>query len=864
MVQQAASHNELVESLAAVKDANKRLLEQISLQTEEISYLTQQRVCDEERLAQLKRKHSEELEIGQKNAHRRQVAAREAAGRRYTSEKQLLKDNLRHVRTRIELAGQDVKTLQEEHLGLRRDADAIRSSIEASFNAGINQVLVRSSSAAKAASARRKEAEEAIKRLEQQLASEREERTDEGLNWTQRHSSASADSEEAQARLARDLSQLSSQLEALERTSLARREAWEEDKAQLQRQLEVAKDRQVSAVESQRQAHHHHVDLESRLLKVESEIRDLEKEESTLHWKAKDSDEDLAAALKCNDHLRQQMEEQRKAFQDGNEEDLAAVRRNLERRSTAVKTVEAENSFLSSRRLKAEEEKLTDGEEVLRNLESQVVQVSDQAEELLNEASSWHARHDAVQDDRREIEERFADARRGAALERVRLQVGNDQLSIKVDEIEVATRRARDSKEELNRAASDKEADRMARLALAETQLRDEEAQLEELKRRCKEAATTRSRVDTEKASLLRRTQAEEENLLQLIDTRKCEMKEQRERLEEELKKQKRALEEAQSEFDEELELNHTKLARTQDEQKHSVESAELARSRAEESCQEDLKKANEVLSKQQKLFDSLEHDVTRVRQLLSESESNATWIHQEVDLEDDEAARELRTLKEEVDREEQALEKAMREDSLLSTRMQEDLERQERERQSLTKELMEIRHENAMAKDASLRIPERRFERLPSDTERDLHHSRSLDMSFASGHRVHTLDRSLDEEALEKENSQLRSFLAEQGRTSAGLAMLHNKLEQHIDRLHRHTEELRGSLDSNGPSSWSHHNEASLHIEPIAGPSSWSHHNEASLQHRLIEPIAGPSSWSHHNEASLQHRLIEPIAGKY
>ncbi|CAE8654329.1 unnamed protein product, partial [Polarella glacialis] len=54
MVHQASTHEELVEALGVVKDANKRLLEQLRFQTDEIAQLTEQRVCDEERLDHLK------------------------------------------------------------------------------------------------------------------------------------------------------------------------------------------------------------------------------------------------------------------------------------------------------------------------------------------------------------------------------------------------------------------------------------------------------------------------------------------------------------------------------------------------------------------------------------------------------------------------------------------------------------------------------------------------------------------------------------------------------------------------------------------------------------------------------------------
>merc|ERR1711971_675664 len=68
--------------------------------------------------------------------------------------------------------------------------------------------------------------------------------------------------------------------------------------------------------------------------------------------------------------------------------------------------------------------------------------------------------------------------------------------------------------------------------------------------------------------------------------------------------------------------------------------------------------------------------------------------------------------------------------------------------------------------------------------------------------HRSTLSTDQLQEEALERENTQLKSFLAQQSCSSAGLSNLHNKLENHIQRLQRHTEELRTNLhDASGAS---------------------------------------------------------------
>merc|ERR1719277_1290117 len=100
MVQQAETNEELVETLGTVKDANKRLLEQIRFQTDEIAQLTELRLNDEEQMDHLARKHRSDHESCREAAERQVAAVRSACSDQCNALRWRVADRQKCLRTR--------------------------------------------------------------------------------------------------------------------------------------------------------------------------------------------------------------------------------------------------------------------------------------------------------------------------------------------------------------------------------------------------------------------------------------------------------------------------------------------------------------------------------------------------------------------------------------------------------------------------------------------------------------------------------------------------------------------------------------------------------------------------------------------
>lgn len=192
-------------------------------------------------------------------------------------------------------------------------------------------------------------------------------------------------------------------------------------------------------------------------------------------------------------------------------------------------------------------------------------------------------------------------------------------------------------------------------------------------------------------------------------------------------------------------------------------------------------------MAQQQKYTDALEHDLNRLRYLLTESEANLGWVRQELDREERESAQSLRQLEKESSANALELEKAVQSENDLIRQVEETNQRSQQEQSRLLKELEAIR-QAALAEQAE---SEAKLSRARADLELDIRVTEERQRGFNV--------EKFQEEALERENSQLKSFLAEQNATAGGLSQLHNKLESHIQRLQRHTEDLRRDIHSSG-----------------------------------------------------------------
>ncbi|CAE7472333.1 unnamed protein product [Symbiodinium natans] len=629
LVRQARSHEELVTATAAIKDANKRLLEQTQLQRDEIETIAQQGVADEQRLQISRAKHANDYSSCQTESSRHLAAARSMASHRQAAVKLRAADKLRHWRIYGQICVQEADTLRAEAVTLRSDAQALHAEVQALLATARDRMISHGGCAE--ASARRAKANVAVQALADTLKREKESRTFENATASHRQGRMSSEIGDLQGRLGRDLSQLVSQSQALERTMVADKQAWTEEMEMLKRRHEEdsnvhARGKEDLAALLDRQAQ-----LQLQLLEVEQEMLAKQKEEVQLRGAAQQTDAALTAATTCGRHLQQQIEEQSEALQHRNEAELTSCQEGLDRlASKEVALLEGQGEG-ARRRAQAWEHKVREDEEALQELEAQNLEAARECEALAGHVSDLRGQHAAAQEHRRSLEDRLADDRREAALEHVNLQAATDQLTARIVALEAEMQRSEECNLHRRRAATDAEVRGAARASSTDGELTVAKAELTDLKKRWQQAVELRSKTQEEVGKLKQQMARMEAALLGEIQGCQGSFCEELSGLKLVFKQEKEKGELAQAELQQLKMQAMERLRSVQEEQSRKLALTHQAKVKAEGARRSDLKNTSEAVAAQQRHIQALEKELQSLRHLLDENDCSLSRIREEL-----------------------------------------------------------------------------------------------------------------------------------------------------------------------------------------------------------------------------------------
>lgn len=770
MTHQASANDDLVENLTQVKDANRRLLEQIRQQTGEIDRLTHQRVEDEEEMDQLTRAHENSQDRMREETRRTVHVVRDEHAEGHGLHRRDVNDKLRAQRACLEVCAEDAARLQEEHHRLREDAAAMVEMAVESLAAAERAALARLGDESAQLDRQTGKMEGAAKEANGMLKLERELRTSEGLSWGHQHCALASDKEDMQSRMARDLSQLSSQRQSLERMLAAQRQSWDEERGRLeQEQLEVeqkAATHQEDSERQQKQLARRHAQADD----VEEEIAELEEEISALRHQVFECDDALAAAVSGNEHLRGQMEEQRRRFQERSEADVNDTRRTLQQQIADARLGHEQDTMMAQRRLLVIEAEEQEQAEAAQALQAHMDATANEMEALRREAGGWEHQHGVVREALRPHEKEFADARLHHAVERLRLQNAIGQLNAQCESANHEVEQTKGPLSEFLRVAQHQEVEQSARHDAREVFAKSTTDQLKEHKQRLQATRDLLTQVDG-KASQHRQRELEGHSSLEdQFEKNMRTLKEELGRLLHEYNAEVHSSAQAKEALDRERDSSSGMLRKAQEDTRTKLTGAEREKQRVEDASRGDITAASEGLSLLHRRIEGLEADLNRMRALLSDSEANHDWVQQEFVREDRDAPAALHKLGDEVRHAVLALEQLHHEHDSLLQQVNAMHARCENERKRLQRELEDAKRVGAAH---------------AADAERT-HRARAEQALDADRHRPMLLA-----------NHPALSSPAVERRPSPGPVALRCDLESHLSRLQRRTEELRSKMPS-------------------------------------------------------------------
>lgn len=685
MMHHSEANEELVETLGTVKDANKRLLEQIRAQTDEIAKITQERVDNEEQMDQLHRLHENSRHLIRQDAQRKVLATREAGEQRQAAMRQELTDKLRQIKAGSEILLQDVARLSQELHDDRKAFVDLVASTQAQVQCVVKNLQNRCGSHLDKHAQQKRFLEDSLENLGNQVRAEQEARHNEGYSGSHKHLSFVTEREAVQAHGSRELALHSSHAQAAERAANADKQAWAERRAALERRVEELMQQRYLRNNGVEQLQQHVVSLDSALQATRTDAHHIEGQVFDLKRKARESADALAAATSSNEHLRQQMQEQRAHFGQRNEEDLNESRQGYEQKAADARHAHDASMALARKQAEAMQDEALGYEGDLADLQRQLQPLEEECATLQRDACTWRTHGDDAKSSREIQEKDFGSTKHRFHGEKLKLQAGLDHMAAKCASWDEDIKRLTGDLQELRRAAVTKEHEYAAKQQTAASQVRDGNDALAALQSRIKDASEHHARLREEIASVRERALEIQGALQNGLESQALALDQERNRLGELLEAEKASSEQARKDLEHERDVSEQGLRRLQDEGRVKLVGAVQERQRVHERGRADIASEGQALMQQQRRMELLEHELQRTRTLLSEREASLVrlrLLHEQEERGATPAA--LRRLEEEVRAAAGALEAAQRSDSALTQHLGTQRRREARDHSQL------------------------------------------------------------------------------------------------------------------------------------------------------------------------------------
>jgi hypothetical protein len=796
MLRQTQTNEELMSSLAAAKNSNKSLMEQVKKQSEELALLTRQRVGDEERMEDFKRRSRLDDDLREKDVQRRIAAVQEGADVRVEKARQAFADKMRRLQVYLDKVQKDFGRLRLDHADQRRASGILAENAKQLFQQTEWTLCQRLEAFAKQQLEFRASSSDATRDLELRIVTEREMRINEVSSWSHRHALLQAERDDLQSRLARDVGQLGSQLQAEQRGREEDRHRWCEEQAELCRQREELSQRCKGFEVSVDQLRGGLSRGEIAHVALEQQLRESDKRTEETRLQLRETEDALTSTVAGNETLRKELEDQRRRLSDANDSALTSCKEAYERRllqaaedgKMSLARVN-ENVLHANERALLAEERLRASETELERSRMQGERAGEETGALRIDLGQAKAEVQEVCHVQRRLEGELADSRHQLAEERVRLQGVIERLEHQKAALQGEAQLMQERLLELTQSAADRDAQSTKITGALEAGIRDRDGRLEERELKLVEARSlsVESAADANaQKSRASELQVQLETTVREAAEERRRLEEERQRLEDGLTAQAKAAKDSQDQYERWRESHSTTLRQVQEESVARASSLEHDR----EECRSEMVSTKERLAEALTRLEATEQDLARLRYLLNESQTGAERIKKEKELEEREATSSRQHMQEELRRVTSALETATRNEVSLTQQLEDSSNRNQQDRTRTDREIVDIKRSS----EVQLSERDQRIEWLKAEYEKRIqalesHHASEVDREKA---RV---------DAALHQNEQLRLFFTEQKKNStAGMSSLQSQLESHINRLQQHTAELRGDLNRSAP----------------------------------------------------------------
>jgi len=438
MLRVADANEELMSTLKTLKGTNKRLVEEVQKQTQELSNLTQQRLLDMENLARLEDGFMQEQVLWQQEASRCIEDEQTRCNEEFVKMRDQLTSQLDECRYQAKGIATKAGNIRTQQSQLKNEVQNFSGTVGMNLKKLERELLDRIASTSKHLQHEQSKLRDVEHNLQVKLRAEKEVRENETEAWRTRHKTLAAELEDLISRRDREASDIQGKIEATNSTRDAEVKAMHRDRTALHEKIEtLVKD--VALLEAMTQtARRRSLQLEAHLAQAEGERDRLQATAETLRQQIRESDEALGEAVRSNEALREQMEVQRLDSQSANERDLKTCREMFEKRLEVTAQGYVSEQQELAKRIKSYEESLGLKAGELQACRESLAEKTRQRDALQRDAQMWKAQHELAAKMKADVDREYQQFRQdclGGELRR--LQEQHDELSTKKAELEM-------------------------------------------------------------------------------------------------------------------------------------------------------------------------------------------------------------------------------------------------------------------------------------------------------------------------------------------------------------------------------------------------------------------------------------------
>jgi len=612
MKQQQDANCELVRSLCSVKDTNKRLLDQIHTHTKTIAALTQQRVQDEHKLDEMQKNHRTEETLWRQDLSRRLNQRKAALEDQYKHAEHAHREKLNHVKTRAGILLDELAKIKEVHKMILSDHLKSKDEMTIKLETVSNELQTLMQRQGEKHVQTRTQLQNVVQELDDKLISEKTNRVHEVAQWKQQHASILAQKEDATEILGRQVTQKTAQVHCLERTVKAEIAQNKEKTEKMQK----AVDKQLS----EKDMIEHQLDEANReLIHLETDSRALENDnglkEEALRKSRKsmrESEDAINAAINGNEHLRQQLEEQKEKFLETNERELKTCRKEAEERLARLQETHQKEEAIGNAQIKMLTEQVSSKQAEVDRKKAQAESIAQENLALERDLQMWKNMFEQCNSNRQQQEEALAELRQDWTKQKLAIQETTDITESKRQtadsDLEIMTTQFL----EFKRQSAARETEVTSRINALEDNLKQLKITLEDSKIQMNDTLNNYRQVKQDGATTAAKQQEAIFKLERELDGLEQEWTQEKGRLDGLLAAERKNSAEHRERFEKWRETHQSALRQVQDDAQMRLQNFERERLRVQESYRQELDSAKNDFGGQQQKITNLKEQIAR------------------------------------------------------------------------------------------------------------------------------------------------------------------------------------------------------------------------------------------------------------